>query len=334
MIIHASISSYFKNIWKDYSYFIFLFQQHLPNKKLSKGVLPCHWILFLAARARPLGHHWAGSISSVSGPLGTACLGRDCIQSNNILSCKILQKLWREWFYQETISSCPETKSWFIFSLPSLCVLKYPAEMPRLMPFLYFSAVLKSFLKCWMEKNLALHDPHCIPGLLLTHLLWNILMVVGLEVEDLFCFFFENCIPVPICTTSCALKRIRKGGCEKGFKSSVLEVLLKCHWSSTSWLALCQCASVLEQAELGKEVVNTHISPKLYETPAHLSILQLDVLIAAVLLRNLLFTWPAERIHSDAGFVSCSGGVAQTTSLAAVRWTSVLPRINRRAQHE
>lgn len=163
-----------------------------------------------------------------------------------------------------------------------------------------------------MEKNRVLHDPHCIPGWLLVHLLWNILMVVALEVKDLFCFF-ENCIPVPVCTASWALERIRKGGCEKDLKSSVLEVLLKCHWSSTSWLALCQRAPVLEQVELGKEVVSIHIySPKLYETHAHLSILQLGVLIAAVPLRNLLFTWLAARIHSDAGFVSCSGGVART----------------------
>jgi len=51
-------------------------------------------------------------------------------------------------------------------------------------------------------------------------------MVVALEVKDLFCFF-ENCIPVPVCTASWALERIRKGGCEKDLKSSVLEVLLK-----------------------------------------------------------------------------------------------------------
>lgn len=242
MITHASMSSYFKNILKDYSYFILLFQQHLPNKKL----FPCHWILFLASGARPLGHRYAASHLS-AGLWELHVLVMIVYNPITFWAVKFYRNFEENDFIKKPALLDLRVKAG-LFSLFLLFVfLNVQLRCPDSCLFYTYQLLLKSFLKCWMEKNLALHDPHCIPGLLLAHLLWNTLMVVALEVEDLFCFF-ENCIPVPICAMSCALKRIGKGGREKGFKSFVLEVLLKWHWSSTSWLALCQCSSVLGQA--------------------------------------------------------------------------------------
>lgn len=117
-------------IWK-HSYKWFQFHISLPTatsqQKLSKGVLPCSCILFLAVQSSPLGHGHTDNASSPSAGMWELNVMLMILHYPRTLWALKKCRNFEEYGFIKKQALL--VLSQLIFSLPPLCILKCPVEM-------------------------------------------------------------------------------------------------------------------------------------------------------------------------------------------------------------